>query len=149
MARGRGNVGEKADGLAGGSGCNVENARLLECIVAADAEDQVRSVFGQAAHLRGDVLRYGAVNREQAGFPSLRQDIANLQDDIRPACRIRTVVKNGISKQDQVRHDQVESRLRRSRPRYPTTLSSNVNRMPKAGAEEDKEFFSGSRGMKP
>ncbi len=83
---------------------SIQQPHVSERIVAAATKDQVYGISRNLRRLPLDISRHASVNSQEPRFPTVRQTLPQLFDDIRRAHDISCVVKNGIAEQNNMVH---------------------------------------------
>jgi hypothetical protein len=96
--------GKPVESIRDRAGTLIQYACLQQRIVSADADDDMRRIGREAAHLRRDIRHDRAVPGVQVCAPALRQKLAQLMHDVRIGADISAVVKHGVTKEYDALH---------------------------------------------
>ena len=96
-----------------------EQAAVVQGVVAADADDEVRGVRRHPVDLPGHLGGAGPVPGQQRRLPASGQASSEVLDDRRPAGNVAAVVEDRVAEQDDMAHGLVAPRRTAAPPPMP------------------------------
>ena len=90
--------------------------RVLERIVAAGRDDEMRGIGGYGLELRLHVCDHRAIDRAERGGRARRQCFTQLDDHVRPCADIGLIVEDRVAEQHDMRHGRSPPRVMAGEP---------------------------------